>query len=242
MPRRNVPPPNRNRLRSARRCNRRCSRWGRRSALRTSPSRRKRSGLYGSKRPTLHIFHTLKVLAHRPNHLLVDVSGDDGPTKLIYDGKTLVLFRPGDKHYASIPVPDTIRGMMEVALGRFGIDFPLADFLTDAPDQAFLAGVTSGTEVNTVTIDGVPCRHLFFMQPPGIELELWLEKSEQVLPRRLIVTYRSMQGQPSFVAEFSDWNFSVHPSDAEFAFQPPEGAVKVELKPATAEKRKGGKS
>ena len=26
----------------------------------------------------LHIFHTLKVVVHRPNRLLVDVSGDDG--------------------------------------------------------------------------------------------------------------------------------------------------------------------
>ena len=51
----------------------------------------------------------------------------------------------------------------------------------------------------------------------------------------LIATYRSEPGQPSFIAEMFDWNFSVHPSDAEFAFQPPEGATQVELKPAKRE-------
>jgi hypothetical protein len=32
----------------------------------------------------------------------------------------------------------------------------------------------------------------------------------------------------------SDWNFDVHPADGAFAFQPPAGAVKVDLKPAAA--------
>ena len=98
-----------------------------------------------------------------------------------------------------------------------------------APDKAFLTGVTASREVGSATIDGVLCRHLVFSQPPGIELELWLEANEQSLPRRLIVVYRSLPGEPNFVAEFSDWNFTVHPPDAEFQFQPPEGAEQLQL-------------
>jgi hypothetical protein len=145
----------------------------------------------------------------------------------------------------SIPVTEgTIEGMLKDAVGRVGVDFPLADFLSEAPNKAFLTGVSAGRVVNAVTIDGAPCDHLFFSQPPGIELELWLSKNEQALPRRLIVTYRSLPGQPNFIAEFSDWNFNIHPSDADFTFQPPAGAVQVELKPMAAappHKAKGGK-
>ena len=191
----------------------------------------------------LHIAHSMKATVHRPDKLLIDVTGDDGSTKLIYDGKTVVLFGVETKQYASLPVPNTIQGMLEKVMGRFGVDFPLADFLTDTPDKSFLFGVTSGREVNTVMIEGVPCRHLLFIQPPGIELELWVEKNDRSLPRRLIVTYRNLSGQPNFVAEFSDWNFSIHPTDADFEFQPPEGAKQVELKPATTAapaKPKGG--
>ena len=94
--------------------------------------------------------------------------------------------------------------------------FPLADFLTEAPNKAFLTGVTSGRVVDTVTIDGSPYLHLFFSQPPGIELELWLAKNDQSLPRRLIVTYRNLPGQPNFIAEFSDWNFNIHPVRCRF--------------------------
>ena len=194
----------------------------------------------------LHIFHTLKVVVHRPNRMLVDISGDDGTSKFVFDGKTAIIYSASQKKYASIPVPEgTIEAMMKEAMGRLGVDFPLADFLTEAPDKAFLTGITSGGVVNTVTIDGSPYLHLFFSQPPGIELELWLAKDNQSLPRRLIVTYRDLPGQPNFIAEFSDWNLDIHPSDADFAFQPPPDAEQVQLKPAAAAappaKSKGGK-
>ncbi len=118
-------------------------------------------------------------------------------------------------------------------MGHLGVDFPLADFLTEAPDKAFLTGATEGRVVDTAEIDGVPYIHLLFDQPPGIEFELWVEKNDQSLPRRLVVTYRNLPGQPDFIAEFSDWNH-VHPSDAEFAFQPPGDATQVQLPPVAA--------
>jgi hypothetical protein len=193
----------------------------------------------------LHIFHTLKVVVHRPNRMLADVSGDDGSSKLVFDGKTVVIYSASEKKYASIPVPEgTIEAMMKEAMGKLGVDFPLADFLTEAPNKAFLTGVSSGRVVDTVTIDGSPYLHLFFFQPPGIELELWLAKNDQALPRRLIVTYRNLPGEPNFIAEFSDWDFNIHPSDADFTFQPPPGAVQMQLKPtgaAAPSKPKGGK-
>jgi hypothetical protein len=58
------------------------------------------------------------------------------------------------------------------------------------------------------------------------------------------VTYRSLPGEPNFIADFSDWDFNIHPSDADFVFQPPADATQLALKapaasaPASA---KGGK-
>jgi hypothetical protein len=186
----------------------------------------------------LHIAHDFTVTVRRPDRLLIAGTGDDGPRKLLYDGTTVVAALDDGRLYATLPVPNTIQQMMHVVMGRFGIDFPLADFLTDAPDKAFLTGITAGREVNTVTIDGVPCRHLVFSQPPGIELELWLE-TERAVPRRLIVIDNALPGRPNFVAEMSDWNLSVHPADAEFAFTPPEGARQIEFGVATGELRPG---
>lgn len=186
----------------------------------------------------LHIFHAMKVVVRRPDRLAVHVSGDDGNTDLFYDGKTVSLVGVDKNKYSTIKTPDSIEGMMNEVMGKLNVDFPLADFLTNAPNKAFLTGVTTGSDVGTAMIDGVPYRHLFFTQSPGIELELWLAKDQDALPKRLIVTYRLLPGQPNFIAEFSDWNFKVHPADSEFVFQPPPGATRVELKSSGLEGNK----
>ncbi len=187
----------------------------------------------------LHIVHDFEATVRRPDRLLVAGTGDDGPRKLIYDGSNVVLARGDGKTYATLPVPNTIQQMMYVVMGRFHLDFPLADFLTEAPDKAFLTGVTAGREVDTVTIDGVPCRHLVFSQPPGIELELWLEK-DRAVPRRLIVVDNALPGSPNFVAEMSNWNFGVHPAHADFTFTPPKDAKQVDFSVVTGELHTGG--
>ena len=187
----------------------------------------------------LHVEHDFTVTVRRPDRLLIDANGDDGPRKLFYDGKTVVLaLDASGSLYATLPVPDSITMMMHVVMGRFGLDFPLADFLTDAPDKAFLSGVTSGRVVDKVTIDGVPCLHLVFSQPPGLELELWLE-AESGVPRRLIVIDHDAPGSPNFVAEMSDWNFKVNPADSDFTFTPPSGAREVDFGAALSHQQTG---
>ena len=187
----------------------------------------------------LHIEHDFKMTVRRPDRMLIDGTGDDGPRKLFYDGKTVTLALDATgSQYATLPVPNNITMMMHVVMGRFRLDFPLADFLTDAPDKAFLHGVTSGRVVNKVTIDGVPCVHLVFSQPPGIELELWLEADNGV-PRKLIVIDNDSPGKPNFIAEMSDWDFTVHPADADFAFTPANGAKEIDFGTALSEQHTG---
>ncbi len=180
----------------------------------------------------LHIFHSMSVVVHRPDRLAVRVDGDDGSQQLTYDGKSVAVASLDKNKYSQIEAPNTIQATLELLMERLGVDFPLADFLTPQPNKAFLTGVVTGTEVNTVTIDGHPYRHLLFTQPPSMELELWVDNTAKALPRRLIVTYRLLPGQPNFIAEFSDWQFGTRHPESEFAFEPSPGAMKVDLKAA----------
>jgi len=177
----------------------------------------------------LHVFHDGTVVVRRPDRLRAEVSGDDGTTRFAYDGTNLTVYAVDANKFARIPVTGDIGQMLKTAETRLGMDFPLADFITSSPDKAFMSGVTSGAEINTVSIGGKPSTHLLFTQPPGIELELWLEKGQQVVPRRLVVTYRSLPGEPRFVAEMSDWNFAAQPSADEFTLRAPEGAQQIEV-------------
>ena len=187
----------------------------------------------------LHIFHTMKVVVRRPNQLATHVSGDDGSHNLFYDGETISIFLPGSKEYAVIAAPGDIQSALNEALAKLNVDFPLGDFFTDTPDQSLLRGVIAGWQVGTASIDSVECQHLFFSQRGGIDLELWVENNNAAIPHRLVVTYRLLPGQPHFIAEFADWNFGVHPSNAEFVFQPPADAKKIELGSAVRLEKKG---
>ena len=53
----------------------------------------------GSNGELLHIAHATKAVYSRPDRLSVSVSGDDGSIKLLYDGKTLVLYAVEAKQY-----------------------------------------------------------------------------------------------------------------------------------------------
>ncbi len=89
-----------------------------------------------------------------------------------------------------------------------------------------------------MTIDGVPCVHMVFSLPPGIEVELWLE-ADRGVPRRLIVIDNDSPGKPNFIAEMSDWDFAVHLADADFAFTPPNGAKEMDFGTALSQQLTG---
>jgi hypothetical protein len=161
--------------------------------------------------------------------MAVTATGDDGTTKLVYDGKQVSVFDAVDNKYAQVAMTGNLQHMLDEVSERLGVEFPLADFFSDEPAQSFLAGVVSGKEIGTDRIDGAPCRHLFFTQSGATELELWVENNDRAVPRRLVITYRALPGTPNFVAEFTDWNFQNRSPDAEFVFQPPAGATKVDV-------------
>ena len=187
----------------------------------------------------LHIFHTMKVVVHRPDRLKVEVAGDDGSHDLFDDGKSVSIFSPDRKLYTVIPAPGDIPSALKEVMDKLNLDLPLTNFFAGWPDQSLLRGVVAGWEVGTARIDGIDCRHLFFHQASGTDLELWVEKNSAAIPHRLVVTYRSVPGQPNFIAEFTNWNGDVHPSDSVFAFQPPSDAQRIELNAAVTPDQQG---
>ena len=176
----------------------------------------------------LHIVNDTKAVVSRPDRIAVEITGDNGSSKLLFDGKTLVIYAVDKKQYVSIPLTGTISQMVDVAEKRMGADLPLSDLLSDDPKDSVLSDVTSGGAVGSAIIGGVPCVHFFFNQSDDVALETWLEDNDRSLPRRFYVTYRDLAGRPSFIAELSDWDFPTQIPDSAFVFQPPAGVTQVD--------------
>jgi len=177
----------------------------------------------------LHIAHDSKTMFRRPDRFAIETTGDDGSSKLLYDGNTAVVFAIEQGRYARFPAAGNIDTVLTSIAERTGADFPVAELLSENPSDTVLSGIVRGSQVDVATIDGVRCRHFFFSQVPDAELELWTEDNERSLPRRLIVTYLTLPGRPILIAEISDWDFAIQASESAFAFDPPAGAIKVEL-------------
>lgn len=177
----------------------------------------------------LHIFQTMMVTARRPDRLLVRVTGDDGAHDLFYDGKSATVFDPDTKKYVVMPVTGEIPSALKELVDKLRLDFPLVNLLAEAPDKAILRGMIGGWQVGTADVDGIECRHLFFSLRGGTDLELWIENNSAALPHRMILTFRLLPAQPSFIVEFTNWDSQVRPPDSVFAFQPPAEAKQIEL-------------
>jgi hypothetical protein len=181
----------------------------------------------------LHIQHNIKTTVRRPDRLAVDAVGDDGTTKIRYDGKNVALLGH-EQQYGLVTASGSVSRIVDLLIEKLGMDFPLADLISDNPTESLLSDIVSGGQVGTATIDGVRCRHFFFSQLPDLDLELWVEDNDQALPRRVHIVYRTLPGRPNFIADLSNWNFAVEPAESEFAFTPAAGMTQFELRPRSS--------
>ncbi|WP_327206101.1 DUF2092 domain-containing protein [Rhizobium beringeri] len=160
---------------------------------------------------------------------------------LFYDGKAASVFFPDRKKYMTIPASGDIPSALDEIADKLDLDFPLGVLFAGSPDEVLLGDAMAGWQVGMATIDGVECRHLLFSQKSGIDVELWLEKNDAATPHRLVVTYPLLQGQPSFVAEFTSWKTQPPLPDSEFTFEPPADVKKIDPTPAVASGAEGRK-
>jgi hypothetical protein len=163
-----------------------------------------------------------------PDRLRAEVSSDRKQRQFFYDGKTLTLYGQRVKYYASVPAPPTIREMLEVAEQKYGLELPLADLFFWGTDKAHPEDIKTAIYVGPSWIGGVLCDHYAFRQEEA-DWQLWAERSDTPLPRKLVITTTDEEEQPQFVAVLT-WNLNPQLDDAMFTFVPPADAQKIVLR------------
>ena len=165
----------------------------------------------------------------RPSRLRIESEERDGDQRLIvFDGTTFTIAAPTDKAYAQAAVekPRDIDEMIDLVRDRLDTPLPLSELLRNDPRKAIEDSLESAYTVGTEKLGGVACDHLAFRNPDA-DVQIWFAQGAQPVPRRIIITYRNVEGQPSFWADLSDWSFAPKLSDATFAYVPPEGTARI---------------
>lgn len=166
------------------------------------------------------------MLVQRPDRLRVDVDGELKVRSYVYDGKVLTVFAPRAEVYAQFDAPDTIAGTVDELLKR-GVEMPLMDVLVQGFRGTLAEGARAGILVGETKLDGVVVQHLAFRQAT-IDWQLWVEKGERPLPRKLLITTRYEYGEPQYEASL-DWDLEPTIGEDAFRFVAPTGTHRIEF-------------
>jgi hypothetical protein len=180
-------------------------------------------------------FFNTEVEVERPNKLFARKRGDGPAFDVYYDGKK---FSGSDEKlglYAQMDAPASLDELIPAVTEKTGMYFPFADVLYSDVYARVTKDLTHAYWVDKSTVDGVVCDHLAFAGP-GIEWQIWVGPEKDPLPRRLAVTYISMERQPRFLVTFSDWDLKSDVPADHFEFKQPPGAKAIQFRPIGKEK------
>ncbi len=155
------------------------------------------------------------IAVHRPGSVYAESQGDQGKMRFWYDGKKMVLQNEGIGVYAEVPVPATIDAAMDHLMEKFGFSPPLVDFIYQDPYRTLIENVEFGFYVGLHYVDGTRCHHLAFVQK-NIDWQVWIEDGNQMVPRKLTITYKNEPESPQYIAVLSEWDLNARLPDALF--------------------------
>ncbi len=176
----------------------------------------------------LHADQSMVIAIQKPNRMRVDFQNISGGRQLFYDGQNFSLYTPEKNVYASAAAAPTLDDTLDLLATQYRISLPIADLLVANPESRLVQNITSELYVGRILVRGVVCHHLAF-QTPDLDWELWIEEGPKPLPRRLVLTDKSVKGAPQMLADLSDWNLTPQfPADF-FTFTPPQNAEKIKF-------------
>jgi hypothetical protein len=172
----------------------------------------------------------LDVAARRPGAMRATVKGDTEDVEYAYGGGKLTIVNERERCYTVQDVPQTIDEMFDFLAERYGITAPLADLLFSDPYQAMTGRVRVGQYMGLHYVGQSKCHHLAFRQE-GIDWQIWIEDTDRAVPRKVVITYKELPGQPQFVALLDEWNLAADLPDSTFNLAAPAGFKRVDLQP-----------
>ena len=167
------------------------------------------------------------MIVKRPNKLRAARVGGLMDQRFFYDGKTLTLYNPGEKVYATEAAPDTVERMIDFARETVGILLPAADLLYRNAFPLLVQDVTLAAVVGKTVVGGSsrsPAVHR-----PGVDFQIWIAEGKRPFPRRYVVTETDTPERLSITTVLSDWKSDAAVDNAQFNFVPPKGTRYVFL-------------
>jgi len=182
--------------------------------------------------PMIQYSGTLRAGIKRPNKARSLFSGDLRNSDSWYDGKTFTRLNKNLNVYSKWPAPSDLDSTMDKLQEALGVTLPLSSLYYSDPYKHWMGGALVVIYAGEHFVNGQPTHHIIMVQD-DVDAQVWIHEGKQLVIRKVVLTYKTVPGNPQFTALFSDWDFSPRLSDLLFSFSPPAGASKIEILPVS---------
>ena len=167
-----------------------------------------------------------EALLSRPNKLRAHRVSGHADVSLFFDGKTVSVYGKHVNGYAQYDAPGTVDELIVALREGQGVAIPGADLLLSNSHDVLAAGIMEAKLIGRGIVDGRECEHLAFRNF-DTDWQLWVEAGEEPIPRKMVITSKTMNSAPQYTLRIKDWKTGVEPPPDAFAFVPPPGAEEL---------------
>ena len=167
-----------------------------------------------------------ETFVQRPDKLRVNALGDLIDKQVFLSGKTLTMYDPADKVYASVEVPADLEGALAHADQTLHFRIPLGDLASPRLCEHLAKGQVHALFVGASKVRGIPADHLAFDRN-DMQFQVWVATGDKPLPLKLVITQKGLPGAPQWTAILSDWKAGQHEKADRFTFVPPSGVHQI---------------
>jgi hypothetical protein len=120
--------------------------------------------------------------------------------------------------------------MLDFARDRLDIVAPAQDFIHRDAFTILMDGVESALHLGATYVEGRVCDHLAFSAPEnGTDWQIWIQRGEQPLPRRIVITSRDVLNAPQFAVHIRQWNLAPDIAAGLFEFNAADSSTEIEF-------------
>jgi hypothetical protein len=165
-------------------------------------------------------------LLSRPDKLRSHRVGGYADVAMTCDGKKVSVLGKHLNVYAQFDAPGGLDQLFEALRAGHGVSFPFLDLLLANSYDTLVAGVMEAKHIGRGVIDGRECEHLAFRNF-DTDWQLWIELGAQPIPRKMIITSKTLNSAPQYTLRVKTWKTDVKPAADAFVFVPPANAKRI---------------
>jgi hypothetical protein len=182
----------------------------------------------------------------KPDKLAVLQKDDARGMSVVCDGHNVYTLLSATNTYSVAQAPKTLDellskgGVTMLTLTGTNAGLSPSALIMSKPYDIIVTGVTEGNYVGLEELGDVKCHHVRFCQPTG-DWDAWIEDGERPLLRKLVPDMRKtlvkLEGaadaakkiELDMTITFENWAMDIEMSEERFRFEPPKGALRIEM-------------